>query len=84
MKGKNKFISNLDLKLLGAKFITVPDSHFEIHSNLTDLRKSRTHELPSILRCSSDLDETTLKDSMLEEEARLNPIDFGVRKAAAK
>lgn len=43
MKGKNKYISNLDLKLLGAKFITVPDSHLEINSNLTDMRKSRAH-----------------------------------------
>lgn len=55
MKGKGKYISNLDLKLLGAKFITVPDSHLEMGSNLTEIRRSRGEELPSIFCTPSNL-----------------------------
>ena len=52
----NRYVSNLDLKLLGAKFITIPDNHLEVSSNLTEIRRSRDRELPSILKGSSQYD----------------------------
>lgn len=40
---KNKYVSSLDLKLLGAKFITIPDSHLEISSTFSTIRKSKNY-----------------------------------------
>lgn len=60
MKGKSKYVSNLDLKYLGAKFITIPDSHLELNSNISDIRKSKEGDLPSILKGSLEYDETSL------------------------
>lgn len=59
MACKNKFISSLDLKYLGAKFLTIPDSHLEMSNSLSQIRKTRDNELPSILKeMPSDFEET--------------------------
>ena len=50
MKNTSRYVSNLDLKYLGAKFITIPDSHLESSINIAEIRKSRQFELPSILK----------------------------------
>lgn len=42
MLSKNKYVSSLDLKMLGAKFITIPDSHLET-SSLTSIHKSKNY-----------------------------------------
>ena len=51
MKSSSKYVSNLDLKYLGSKFITIPDSHLET-SHLHSIRKSRTGDYPSLLKNS--------------------------------
>lgn len=48
MLNKNKYVSSLDLKLLGTRFMTIPESHLE-KSNPTSIHKARTNEFPLIL-----------------------------------
>lgn len=48
MQNHHKYVSSLDLKMLGAKFITIPDSNLEM-SSLSSIRKSKHCDLPSIL-----------------------------------
>ena len=61
MKPTSRYVSNLDLKYLGSKFMTIPDS-FEVSNNLTEIRKSRNFELPSLLKTS--LGDTTIHASL--------------------
>jgi hypothetical protein len=49
MPNKRKYVSSLDLKLLGAKFITIPDSQLEISTTFSNIRKSKSYDLPPIL-----------------------------------
>jgi len=65
MKSTSRYVSNLDLKYLGSKFMTIPDS-FEVSHNYTEIRKSRNCELPSILK-------TDLVDPAIH--ASLDPTD---------
>lgn len=53
---KNKYVSSLDLKYLDAKFIAIHDSQLEMSSNLNEIRKSKTSELPSIFKSKIDTD----------------------------
>jgi len=53
MLNSHKYVSSLDLKLLGAKFITVPDCHLEMNS-LSSIRKSKNYDLPSILTTADE------------------------------
>ena len=41
MQGTNKFVSSLDLKMLGAKFIVIQDSNDHINRTLCEIRKSK-------------------------------------------
>ena len=61
MKSMSRYVSNLDLKYLGCKFMTIPDS-FDVSQNLTEIRKSRNAELPSILK--TQLADTTIHASL--------------------
>lgn len=70
MVGKNKFISSLDLKYLGAKFLTIPDSHLEMCSSLSEIRKTRDNELPSILKEMPCYFEGTPEGQNYEEPSR--------------
>jgi hypothetical protein len=72
MQGKNKYVSSLDLKYLDAKFIAIHDSQIEMHSNLNEIRKSKTTELPSIFKSMHENDDTTLYTSAILPESRLD------------
>ena len=50
MKHPSKYVSNLDLKYLGSKFITIPDSHLEVSHQISDIRKSKGEDISSILK----------------------------------
>lgn len=56
MQGTNRFVSSLDLKLLGAKFIAIKDTNQMLTRNLTEIRKSKIEDLPSIYKSSYELD----------------------------
>ena len=73
MLSKNKYVSSLDLKYLDAKFIAIHDSQQEMHSNLNEIRKSKTTELPSIFKSMHD-DDTTLYTSNVLPDSRLDSI----------
>ena len=45
---KNKYVSSLDLKMLGNRFMTIPESQIE-KSNPISIHKARTYEFPLIL-----------------------------------
>ena len=50
MKQPSRYVSNLDLKYLGSKFITIPDSHLEVSHHLTDLRKTKGGDISSMIK----------------------------------
>ena len=56
MQGTNKYISSLDLKLLGAKFTAINDTNQQLNRNLAEIRKSKIEDLPSIYKSSHEHD----------------------------
>lgn len=74
MQGKNKYVSSLDLKYLDAKFIAIHDSQLEMSTNLNEIRKSKTSELPSIFHSKLE-DDTTLYTSGLSPCSRLDSFE---------
>ncbi len=54
MLNKNKYVSSLDLKLLGARFMTIPDSHLEASHSFSTIRKSKNYELPMLSTMPDD------------------------------
>lgn len=75
MQGKNKYVSSLDLKYLDAKFIAIHDSQLEMSTNLNEIRKSKTSELPSILKSKLESDDTTLYTSGLSPYSRMETFE---------
>jgi len=48
MQNTNKYLSSLDLKFLGAKFIAVNNTNDQLNKNLLELKRSKLEDLPSI------------------------------------